>query len=232
MSRLPGHACQSRSSRVLLVPSPSRSPALPPFPPLHATPSASACRPRASGAARAGPRAHDRRGTSPGPCTLHSPANVKPARDAGPRGPASAEAEADPPGAAGAPQRARKRGSGVRAGAARHRAGVSTGSCQAPFSGYVTRAIGMPGTVRVSTDSARVRKRREITGINRVNRTRERAAGLVGLAARFTRDRLEKPQVSALISALEQLPRHHHPLDLVGALVDLGDRGPWGSFRS
>ena len=30
---------------------------------------------------------------------------------------------------------------------------------------------------------------------------------------------------------LQQLPRDHHPLDLVGALVDLGDRGPAGSFR-
>jgi hypothetical protein len=32
-------------------------------------------------------------------------------------------------------------------------------------------------------------------------------------------------------SILEQLPGHHHPLDLVGALVDLGDRGPADSFR-
>jgi hypothetical protein len=73
-----------------------------------------------------------------------------------------------------------------------------------------------------------VRKRREITGINRVNRTRERAASLVGLAARFTRDKPEKPQVSALISPLEQLPRHHHPLDLVRPLINLGDLGVVG----
>jgi len=33
------------------------------------------------------------------------------------------------------------------------------------------------------------------------------------------------------ISLLKQLPRHDHALDLVGALVDLGDRGPAGSFR-
>ena len=33
------------------------------------------------------------------------------------------------------------------------------------------------------------------------------------------------------LPALEQLARHHHALDLVGALVDLGDRGPGGSFR-
>jgi hypothetical protein len=32
-------------------------------------------------------------------------------------------------------------------------------------------------------------------------------------------------------SALKELPRHHHPLDLVGAIVDLGDRGPDGGFR-
>jgi hypothetical protein len=38
-------------------------------------------------------------------------------------------------------------------------------------------------------------------------------------------------QVSALLPALEQLPRHHHALDLVRPLVDLGDRGPQGSFR-
>jgi hypothetical protein len=30
---------------------------------------------------------------------------------------------------------------------------------------------------------------------------------------------------------LEQLPGHHHALDLVGALVDLGDRGLAGSSR-
>jgi len=37
------------------------------------------------------------------------------------------------------------------------------------------------------------------------------------------RDGSEKPQVGGPISPLEQLPRQHHALDLVGALVDLGD---------
>jgi hypothetical protein len=57
------------------------------------------------------------------------------------------------------------------------------------------------------------------------------ARPLVGLAARFTQVDPEKPQVSAPLSALEQLPGHYHPLDLVRALIDLGDRGPAGSFR-
>jgi hypothetical protein len=47
----------------------------------------------------------------------------------------------------------------------------------------------------------------------------------MGPAARVTRDWFAKPQVSGPLSALEELPRHHHPLDLVGALVDLGDLG-------
>jgi hypothetical protein len=63
-------------------------------------PSASVELPREESAARRTALAYDRRG-QPGQCTLHSPANVKPARDTGPRGPASAEAD---PGAAGAPQ--------------------------------------------------------------------------------------------------------------------------------
>ncbi len=75
-----------------------------------------------------------------------------------------------------------------------------------------------------------VRKRREIIGINRTIKTRERVARLAGLAARFTQDGFEKPQVSAPKSALQELAGHHHALDLVGALVDLGDRGPAGSF--
>jgi hypothetical protein len=53
---------------------------------------------------------------------------------------------------------------------------------------------------------------------------------LADLAARFTPERFEKLQVRAPKSAPEQLPSHHHALDLVGALVDLGDRGPAGSF--
>ena len=85
----------------------------------------------------------------------------------------------------------------------------------------------------VSTDSARGPETTGITGINRITRTRERAARLVGLAARFMRDGFENPQVNGLISALEELSRHHHPLDLVGALVDLGvlrglpNSAPW-----
>jgi hypothetical protein len=38
-------------------------------------------------------------------------------------------------------------------------------------------------------------------------------------------------QVAHTAALLKQLPRHHHPLDLVGALVDLGDRGPADSLR-
>jgi hypothetical protein len=44
------------------------------------------------------------------------------------------------------------------------------------------------------------------------------------------RDRFEKPQFSGLILALEELAGHDHALDLAGALVDLGDRGPRSSF--
>ncbi len=60
-----------------------------------------------------------------------------------------------------------------------------------------------------------------------------RAADIPGMAGQATGPgdwlyRIE--QVSALFSALQQLPGHHHALDLVGALVDLGDRGPGSSF--
>jgi 8-oxo-dGTP pyrophosphatase MutT (NUDIX family) len=44
-------------------------------------------------------------------------------------------------------------------------------------------------------------------------------------------NRLEKPQVSAHKSTLEQFAGHDDALDLVGALVDLGDRRLPGSFR-
>jgi hypothetical protein len=40
-----------------------------------------------------------------------------------------------------------------------------------------------------------------------------------------------KPHVSGPTSALQELPGHDHALDLAGALVDLGDRGPADSFR-
>jgi hypothetical protein len=83
----------------------------------------------------------------------------------------------------------------------------------------------------VSTDSARGP---ETTGNYRYQSGK--SDGRMGrptrrLTARFTRDGFEKSQFSGVSSALEQLPRHHHPLDLISPLVDLGDRGPWGSFR-
>jgi hypothetical protein len=53
--------------------------------------------------------------------------------------------------------------------------------------------------------------------------TATHSARLGSLAARFTRDGLKKPQVNTPVSPLEQLPGHHHALDLVGALIDLGD---------
>ncbi len=74
------------------------------------------------------------------------------------------------------------------------------------------------------------RERRETTGINRATRTRERAPRLVS-GSSFARDRFEKTQVSALLSALKELAGHDRALDLVGALVDLGDRGLADSFR-
>jgi hypothetical protein len=72
----------------------------------------------------------------------------------------------------------------------------------------LTRRFGLPGGARVSTDR------------------------LEGLAARSARDSFEKSQLSAPIELLEQLAGHDHALDLVGALVDLGDLGPARSFRS
>jgi hypothetical protein len=86
-------------------------------------------------------------------------------------------------------------------------------------------------TLRVPAVLGGERKEERLTGTNRVIRTCELAARRVGSAARSTRDGSEKPQVSALIDLLQKLPGHHHPLDLVGPLVDLGDRGPAGSFR-
>ena len=66
---------------------------------------------------------------------------------------------------------------------------------------------------------------REITGINRTTRTRERAARLGSQPAHPQRARPEKTKVRAHKSALEELPGHDDPLDLVGALVDLGVLG-------
>jgi hypothetical protein len=123
----------------------SRSPALPPLRPLHAAPSASACRPRASGAAggTAGSvtgGGHQPRASARSTCRRTSSRQGTPARAAG--------VSRGRPWARRAPRNEHASGD------ARHRAGVSTGSCQAPFSGSVTRAIGMPGAARVSTDSA------------------------------------------------------------------------------
>jgi len=52
------------------------------------------------------------------------------------------------------------------------------------------------------------------------------------LVTRLMRGILEKPQVSDPSPALEQLAGHDQALDLVGALVDLGDRRAAASFRS
>jgi hypothetical protein len=56
--------------------------------------------------------------------------------------------------------------------------GLSTGPACIPISGNLVRAIGMPSGAGVSTDSARGQETTKITGINRVNRARERAARL------------------------------------------------------
>jgi hypothetical protein len=95
-----------------------------------------------------------------------------------------------------------------------------------------TRAIGMPSAARVSTDSARGR---ETTGTNRHEpgnpgmRTGRptRESGLPFKARRLRETAGQRPNIT-----LKQLPRHHHPLHLIRPLVDLGDRGPAGSFRS
>jgi hypothetical protein len=49
--------------------------------------------------------------------------------------------------------------------------------------------------------------------------------------ARYQREEPEYTQLSALNSPLEELAGHDDPLDLVGALVDLGDRESKGSLR-
>jgi hypothetical protein len=69
--------------------------------------------------------------------------------------------------------------------------------------------MGMYGAAGVSTDSARVRKRREITGINRTIGTREPAARLARPTARSTRDNSKKLQVSA----------QYHPLSSCRAIT-------------
>ncbi len=78
----------------------------------------------------------------------------------------------------------------------------------------------------------RVRERRETTGINRVNRIRERTARLGVERPVLRREAPEKPQVSGPVSPLQKLPGYDHALDLVRPLVDLGDSRAAGSFRS
>jgi hypothetical protein len=96
---------------------------------------------------------------------------------------------------------------------------------------YTWGRSGCPAGLGSARIQHRVRKRREITSINRVNRTRERVARL-GVRQPVSRpESPENPQASGRLPALEELPRHHHALDLIGPLVDLGDRGPAGSFR-
>jgi hypothetical protein len=64
------------------------------------------------------------------------------------------------------------------------------------------------------------------------NRDRELVVRLYGLAACYTWIRgADNLLGGAPISILQELPGDDHALDLVGALVDLGDRGPPGSFR-
>jgi len=75
-----------------------------------------------------------------------------------------------------------------------------------------------------------VRKRPEITSMNRAKQTQPRARTSTPRRAVCYRHVLSKPQFNGLILPLQELPGHHHALDLVGALVDLGDRGRTGSF--
>jgi hypothetical protein len=99
----------------------------------------------------------------------------------------------------------------------RTRAGISCPAC--------------PATPGVSTDSAR---RPETMGNNRHQsgkpdtRTGRRTRGS---DSPFRARRLREAAGQRPGSALKQLPRHDHAMDLVGALVDLGDRGLAVSFR-
>lgn len=61
------------------------------------------------------------------------------------------------------------------------------------------------------------RKRQKITGTKPDHPDTRTGCRAWALTARFTRDRREKPQISTLISILEQLAGHDHGLDLVGA---------------
>jgi hypothetical protein len=70
-----------------------------------------------------------------------------------------------------------------------------------------------------------VRKPRETSGTNRVNRTRASAARLGGRMAHSPTSDNTKTHVSPVELSPQQLPGHDHALDLTGALVDLGDLG-------
>ncbi len=100
-----------------------------------------------------------------------------------------------------------------------------------PPDGWLASGFTCPGAAMVSTDSARGR---ETMGNNRHQpdnpdtRTGRPTRWPDGL---YISNTPENQQVSTEIYLLQQLPRHHHPLDLIRALVDLGDSGPWGSFR-
>jgi hypothetical protein len=58
-----------------------------------------------------------------------------------------------------------------------------------------------------------------------------RAVELAIPATRLMRYWFEKMQASAPELVLQELPGHHHALDLAGALADLGGRRPVGSYR-
>src|SRR5260370_23450331 len=76
--------------------------------------------------------------------------------------------------------------------------------------------------VRQSAAGAARRTRRRVRS-SRGSRSGRPA--MVTLSRACAAARPEKPQVSAPESPLKQLPGDHHALDLVGALVDLGDLG-------
>ncbi len=92
----------------------------------------------------------------------------------------------------------------------------------------IHRGLPLNRSLELSTDSVRGPETMGNNWHQPDNQDRERVARLVGLTADFMRDGFGKPQVSGLISALEELPGHDYPMDLVGALVDVRDRGPAG----
>src|ERR1700676_4229143 len=91
--------------------------------------------------------------------------------------------------------------------------------------GHSDQGIGMPsdarGQHRFSTGPETTGNYRYQSGKSdaRIGRPTRR------LTASFTRDGFENTQFRDPMSPLEQLAGHDHALDLVGALVDLGDLG-------